>query len=255
MDMQIVVILTVIVVFYCLTPGILINIKGNKYVIALTHAALFSVIIILIQNIFTSTKESLCPEIPACVERSSYINTVWPWGKGDGTPDNGLGEWTGCAPRTIASTGQSPNNTVYRKDGKTTVRCPKINNVDLRSFPYLIYDVPGTPGQNATPDLSSILKMNTKDRPCMYRLDQFCGYAHAYDKNGNIIVGTQNNPPQCGSKFDVPTRILENNNLLACLSDPPFQSVNGNTVVGSTSDPLFDSIKTGGIGATYYVTN
>jgi hypothetical protein len=252
MDIQIVVI--VIAVFYCLTPGILINIKGNKYLIALVHATLFSVIIILIQNIFT-TKESLCPAVPDCVDNASLRNTVWPWGKKDGTPDNGLGDWTGCAPRTIASTGQKPNNTVYRKDGITTARCPKINGNDLRSFPYLIYDVPGSVGQNAIPDLNAISKMNTKDRPCMYQLDQFCGYANAYDKNGNVIVGTQKNPPQCGSKYDVATRILENTNLLACLADPPFQSVNGNTVVGSTSDPLFDSIKTGGVGATYYVTN
>jgi hypothetical protein len=254
MDIQIIVILIVIIVFYCLTPGILINIKGNKYVIALTHAALFSVIIILIQNIFT-TKESLCPEVPSCVEKTSFINSVWPWGKADGTPDNGLGEWTGCAPRTIASTGQSPNNTVYRKDGKTAVRCPKINNNPLRSFTYLIYDAPGTYGQNAQVDLNAISKMNAADRPCMYLLDQFCGYANAYDKNGNVIVGTQKNPPQCGSKYDVPTRVLENTNILACLADPPLQSVNGNTVVNTVADPFFDSIKTGGVGATYYVTN
>jgi hypothetical protein len=255
MDIQIVVILIVIVIFYCLTPGILINIKGNKYAIALTHAALFSVIILLIQNIFVLSSESFCPAVPECVEKTSFRNSVWPWGKADGTPDNGAGEWTGCAPRTIASTGQSPNNTVYKKDGKTTARCPKINNVPLRAFPYLIWDAPGTKGQNAQVDLNAISKMNTLERPCMYKLDQFCGFAEAYDKNGNIIVGTEKNPPQCGSHYDRPTRILENSNLLACLSDPPYQSVNGNTVLGNVADPLFDSIKTGGIGSTYYVTN
>lgn len=255
MDIQIVTLFLIVIVFYFLTPGISINIKGNKYLIALTHAVLFGLILILIQNIFESTKESLCPSVPDCVEKVGLRNTVWPWGKADGTPDNGLGEWNGCAPRTILSTGQSPNNTVYRKDGKTTVRCPIINNKPLRSFPYLIYDAPGTPGQNAQVDPNVISQMNTRDRPCMYTLDQFCGYANAYDKNGNVIVGTDKNPPKCGSIYDVPTRILENTKLLACLADPPFQSVNGNTVVGNTNDPRFGSIKTGGIGATYYVSN
>ena len=261
MDIQnVTIILIVIIVFYFLTPGILINIKGNKYLIGMTHAILFSVIIILIQKIYNpnevqSRKESLCPALPDCVEPASYRNAVYPWGKKDGTIDNGLGEWTGCAPRTIASIDQRPYNTVYRKDGKTPIKCPAIGNTTLRSFPFLVFDLPGSKGQNATVDVNSISRMN--DPPCAYKLDQYCGYANAYDKNGNVIVGTDKYPPQCGSQYDTPIRILENTNLLACLADP--QNVTSETVRGKTAqditNPFFNSVKTGGVGPTYYVSN
>lgn len=254
MDIQnVTVILTITIAFYLLTPGILIKIKGNKYFITLIHAILFGVVVILIQNLFKTTKESMCPEVPNCVNKATYKNTVWPWGKKDGTIDNGSGNWTGCGPRTIASTGQNPSNTVYKKDGKTPIRCPKIGDKPLGAFPYLIYDLPGTPGQNATVDPSAIARMNHKDRPCMYKLDQMCGYANAYDKNGNVIVGTQRNLPKCGSEYDRPTRIINNTNILACLADP--QNVNGDTVNGDWTNPLFNPVKTGGVGATYYVSN
>ena len=46
-----IIVLLFIILFYLLTPGILIKIKGNKYIIAIGHALLFSGIITLLNNI------------------------------------------------------------------------------------------------------------------------------------------------------------------------------------------------------------
>ena len=53
--MNIIVVLFIIL-FYLLTPGILIKIKGNKYVIAIGHALLFSGIITLLNNILNTRR-------------------------------------------------------------------------------------------------------------------------------------------------------------------------------------------------------
>jgi hypothetical protein len=257
MDIKnIIVVLIVIILFYCLTPGILINVKGNKYFIALIHALLFSGILILINldsyldNSYNShsdkisgpkDKESLCPAVPKCVN-ANYNNAVWPWGTG--TADNGTDAWKGCAPRTIASIGQNPANTVYKKDGVSTIKCPVNNGRHIGAFPFLIFDVPGTSGQNANVDTS---KIDLNNPPCTYELSQFCGYANAYDKNGNVIVGTKKNPPICGSTHDIQTPILENTELVACLADP--LGINAATTVG------FNSTRNNGVGPLYYVSN
>jgi hypothetical protein len=51
-----------IILFYLLTPGILVNIKGNKYTIAICHAIIFSILFGIIQiqtNKPTFLKEKL----------------------------------------------------------------------------------------------------------------------------------------------------------------------------------------------------
>jgi hypothetical protein len=46
-----------IILFYLLTPGILIKIKGNKYVIAIVHALLFSGIVTFLNSILNTRYE------------------------------------------------------------------------------------------------------------------------------------------------------------------------------------------------------
>jgi hypothetical protein len=45
------IILIIIILFYFLTPGVLIKIKGNKYFISLIHAIIFSGILIMLHSI------------------------------------------------------------------------------------------------------------------------------------------------------------------------------------------------------------
>jgi hypothetical protein len=202
--------LSIIILFIILTPGILINDKYNKYAnkygITLLHSFIFGLGLMVIYNIYnlnsTLDTETLssCPAVPKCVN-SNYNNISWPWKgcaveyKGNKTPKN----WVHSSP--------DENNNV------NDVRCPSANGRVMGAFPHLIVDLPGTRGQNAKPG-----KINLNNPPCIYKLDQMCGYANAYDINGNVIVGTKKNPPKCGSIFDRPTPVIQNKNIFACLS-------------------------------------
>jgi hypothetical protein len=207
MTIYITVYLSIIILFIVLTPGILIKDKyTNKYVITILHAFIFAMGLIIIYNIenliLNPALESLssCPAVPKCVN-TTYNNITWPW--------------PGCAVQYKDN--KSPKNWVHSAPDKnndtTDIQCPNANGTVMGAFPYLIVDLPGTPGQNAKPD-----KIDINNPPCIYELDQMCGYANAYDINGNVIVGTQTNPPKCGSIHDQPTPITQNKNIFACLS-------------------------------------
>ena len=204
--------LSIIILFIVLTPGILIKDKykyANKYVVTLLHAFIFGLGLILIYKIkiliVTPAVESLssCPAVPKCVN-ANYNNITWPW--------------TGCAVNYTNNNGivTSPKNWVHsapdENNNLTDIRCPTTGGQIMGAFPYLIVDLPGTPGENAKPG-----NIDLNNPPCMYELDQMCGYAHKYDTNGNVIVGTTKNPPKCGP-MDQPTNVIQNKNVLACLS-------------------------------------
>ena len=100
-----------IILFYLLTPGILVNIKGNKYTIAICHAIIFSILFGIIQiqtNKPTFLKEKL----------------------------------------TNPGTNACPGKAVHNKwgQGKDCVQCPSINKVQTGSFPHIITTEKGTWG-------------------------------------------------------------------------------------------------------------
>jgi hypothetical protein len=235
--------LSIIILFIILTPGILINDKYNKYAnkygITLLCAFIFGLGILLIyriKNLKPIETEALssCPAVPKCVN-ANYNNITWPW--------------TGCAVNYTNKNGivKSPQNWVHsapdENNNVNDVKCPSANGKVMGAFPYLIVDLPGTPGQNAKPE-----KIDLNNPPCMYELDQMCGYANAYDRNGNVIVGTKKNPPKCGSKYDQPTPITQNKNIFACLSKYWYnldmnsaRNYSAATTVGNAQTPLFIS--------------
>jgi hypothetical protein len=98
-----------IILFYLITPGILINIKGNKYIIAIVHTILFTILFSLFTNIIGSkTKEKLSnPNTTACPGNAVHSN----WGQ-----------------------------------GKDCIQCPSINKVQLGAFPHLVTTDKGTWG-------------------------------------------------------------------------------------------------------------
>ena len=195
---------SIFILFIVLTPGILIKNKyTNKYVVTIIHAIIFGLALMLIYNVKYLNLyilEGLCPDVPKCVN-ANYNNITWPW--------------TGCA--VEYKNNKTPKNWVHsapdENNNVTDIQCPVANGKVMGAFPYLIIDLPGTPGQNATPG-----KIDLNNPPCLYKLDQMCGYANAYDRNGNVIVGTQKNPPKCGSPYDQPTSVTQNKNIFACLS-------------------------------------
>lgn len=105
--MELLLALASIILFYLITPGILINMKGNKYIIAIGHAILFSILF----GIFCMTglsKEKLTnPNTTACP--GSAVHSRW---------------------------GQ----------GSKCVQCPSIDEVQLAAFPHLVTTEKGTWG-------------------------------------------------------------------------------------------------------------
>jgi hypothetical protein len=89
-----------VILFYIVTPGILIKIKGNKYIIAIGHAILFSILFGVVCVIHQNNKEKLT------------------------NPST-----TGC-----------PGSAVHNKwgQGSECVQCPSINGVQIGAFPYQV---------------------------------------------------------------------------------------------------------------------
>ena len=97
-----------IILFYLITPGILIGMKGNKYTIAIGHAILFSIIFCIVTTVVSKSKEKLTnPNTTAC-----------------------------------------PGNAVHDKwgQGKKCMQCPSLDGVQLGSFPHLVTTEKGTWG-------------------------------------------------------------------------------------------------------------
>ena len=100
--------LSSIILFYLITPGILINMKGNKYFIAIAHAILFTIVFCIFSMIGRKTTEKLSnPNTTACP--GSAVHSKW---------------------------GQ----------GNKCVQCPSIGKVQLASFPHLVTTEKGTWG-------------------------------------------------------------------------------------------------------------
>jgi hypothetical protein len=172
---------------------------------------------------------SSCPKVPKCVN-ANYNNIEWPW--------------TGCAVNYTNKNGivTSPKNWVHtapdENNNVSEVRCPTTANGEIMgAFPYLIVDLPGTPEENAKPG-----NIDLDNPPCMYELDQMCGYANKYDKHGNVIVGTTKNPPKCGS-MDKATSIIQNKHVLACLSEqwvnPDLNSINDFNITAKLGEQAY----------------
>lgn len=101
-----------IILFYLITPGILITMKGNKYIIAIGHAILFSILFSILFYIVGTFGSKT-------IEKLSNPNT------------------TAC-----------PGNAVHSNwgQGKDCMQCPSINGVQMASFPHLVTTELGTWG-------------------------------------------------------------------------------------------------------------
>lgn len=105
--MELLLALASIILFYLITPGILINMKGNKYVIAIGHAILFSIVFGIFCMSGLSKEKLTNPNTTACP--GSAVHNRW---------------------------GQ----------GSKCVQCPSIGEVQLASFPHLVTTEKGTWG-------------------------------------------------------------------------------------------------------------
>jgi len=105
--MELLLALASIILFYLITPGILISMKGNKYIIAIGHAILFSILF----GIF-------------CM--------------------NGLSKEKLTNPNTTACPGSAVHNRWGQ--GSKCVQCPSIGEVQLAAFPHLVTTEKGTWG-------------------------------------------------------------------------------------------------------------
>lgn len=105
--MELLLALASIILFYLITPGILINMKGNKYVIAIGHAILFSILFGIFYMSGISKEKLTNPNTTACP--GSAVHNSW---------------------------GQ----------GSKCVQCPSIGEVQLASFPHLVTTEKGTWG-------------------------------------------------------------------------------------------------------------
>jgi hypothetical protein len=95
-----------IILFYLITPGILINIKGNKYIIAIGHALLFTILFTIL--FYMGSIEKLTnPNTTACP--GNAVHSIW---------------------------GQ----------GKDCMQCPSIDTVQMGAFPHLVTTNKGTWG-------------------------------------------------------------------------------------------------------------
>jgi len=96
--MELILVMLSIILFYLISPGILINVKGNKYIIAIGHAILFT----LIFGIFCFYKNSI--------------------------PKEKL---------TNPSTAVCPGSAVHSKwgQGANCVQCPSVDGVQIGAFP------------------------------------------------------------------------------------------------------------------------
>jgi hypothetical protein len=70
-----IIIILFIILFYLLTPGILIKIKGNKYVIAIVHALIFSGIIIWLNNLLNIRYEYMTDTSNNDISNNTSNNT------------------------------------------------------------------------------------------------------------------------------------------------------------------------------------
>lgn len=105
--MELLLALASIILFYLITPGILISIKGNKYTIAIGHAILFSIIFGIFCMSGLSKEKLTNPNTTACP--GSAVHSKW---------------------------GQ----------GEKCLQCPSIGEVQLASFPHLVTTEKGTWG-------------------------------------------------------------------------------------------------------------
>lgn len=96
--MELVLMLASIILFYLITPGIIVNIKGNKYLITIVHAIIFTIILSFVLKPKITEKLSN-PNSTACP--GSAVHDKW---------------------------GQ----------GKSCKQCPSINGVQLGAFPHLV---------------------------------------------------------------------------------------------------------------------
>ena len=105
--MELLLALASIILFYLITPGILINMKGNKYIIAIGHAIIFSILFGIFCMSGLSKEKLTNPNTTACP--GSAVHDRW---------------------------GQ----------GSKCVQCPSIGEVQLASFPHLVTTAKGTWG-------------------------------------------------------------------------------------------------------------
>ena len=100
--MEIILLILSVILFYIITPGIFIKMKGNKYIIAISHAILFSILFGLGCAIYQNTisKEKLTnPSKNSCPGSAVHSN----WGQ-----------------------------------GADCMQCPSINGVQMAAFPYQV---------------------------------------------------------------------------------------------------------------------
>jgi hypothetical protein len=118
-------ILIIIIIFYLLTPGILINIKGNKIVIAIIHGLIFG-IILLVLNILKINIENL--------DENSTNDTNEPNDKpNEETSSSKYG--TSCNKNEVHN---------IKGQGPSCVSCPTVGNKQMNPFPRTVTTNKGT---------------------------------------------------------------------------------------------------------------
>ena len=114
-----IIVLLFIILFYLLTPGILIKIKGNKYIIAIGHALLFSGIITLLNNILN-------------IPRYEYMTDA----SNNDISNNDMSNndmSNNDTSNTNKPMGKCPKNHVHANGGldRECVECPVVNGLPL----------------------------------------------------------------------------------------------------------------------------
>jgi hypothetical protein len=116
------IIILFIILFYLLTPGILIKMKGNKYVIAIVHAILFSGIITYLNSILNTRYEYMTDTNSTDISNTDItISDV----SNNTTNDTNM-------PKLMGMT-KCPKYQVHANGGLESdcVKCPVINGLPL----------------------------------------------------------------------------------------------------------------------------
>jgi hypothetical protein len=211
-----------IILFYLFTPGILINIKGNKYFISGIHAILFSIIYTLIKILLvvdvenltnttgTTNTQSNTAKAPT-VTNTAKAPTVTNTAKAPTVTNTAKAPTvtnTAKAP-TVTNTAKTPTPTVASVAATTSAK--KKNIINCSS-----YDSVHSTSNDSTCTQCPVIG-NTPTRALGYK--GLCGYANAYNKNHFIHKTTKN---KCLNKLDVPISIPGSNSKTKyCMSNIP----------------------------------
>ena len=183
----IVLLLLFIILFYLLTPGILIKIKGNKYVIAIIHALIFSGIIIWLNNLLNIRYEYMTDTSNNDISNNTSNNDI----SNNKTYDISNNK-TNTANSKTMNMAKCPKYYVHANGGLESecVQCPIVNGVPL-----------GVMGKYA-----------------------LCAYSNSIDNRG--YVETIEEGGTCSDSLDTPVSI-GNNKKQFCISNTSIKTSSG----------------------------